>query len=221
MSFQIKAEIKKIHGKNASRRLRKEGKIPAVFYGHGIGTVNLALNKKDIIDVLRSDSGENTIFKVSYDSKTSNAMIKDIQRDPVTDEVLHVDLVLIVMDKAMRVSIPITLVGEAVGVKSEGGFIDSMTREVEVECLPKDIPENIEVDIQDLHLHQSIKVADIQVPEKVKLVSDPEAVVVVIAAPTKEEVEVKEEEEEEEEVIAEEEEPEVIKKEKEETEEKE
>jgi len=220
MSFQIKAETKKIHGKNASRRLRKEGKIPAVFYGYGVGAVNLALNKKDILNILRSDSGENTIFKVTYDSEIKNAMIKDIQRDPVTDEVLHVDLVLIVMDKAMRVTVPITLVGEAIGVKSEGGFIDSMTREVEVECLPKDIPENIEMDIQNLHLHQSLKVADIQMPERVKLVSDPEAIVVVIAAPTKEEAEVKEEEEEEE-VMTGEEEPEVIKKEKEETEEKE
>jgi large subunit ribosomal protein L25 len=122
------------------------------------------------------------------------------------------------MDKTVRVSVPVVTSGEAVGVKTEGGFIDLMTREVEVECLPKDIPEHIEVDISDLHLHQSLKVEDIAPIEGVEILSAPDAILVLVEAPSKEEeIEVVEEEEE---IISEGEEPEVIKKEKAEGEEK-
>jgi large subunit ribosomal protein L25 len=149
-------------------------------------------------------------------------MIKELQTDPVTDEILHVDLILIAMDKAVRVSVPVVVTGESVGVKTEGGFVDLITREVEVECLPGDIPEHIEVDITDLHLHQSIKIEEMTFPEGVESLGDPQTLVVLIEAPTKEEeVVVEAEEEEEVEVMAEGEQPEVIKKEKEEEEEKE
>jgi large subunit ribosomal protein L25 len=147
-------------------------------------------------------------------------MIKEVQIDPVSDEILHVDLIQIAMDKAVTVSVPVLISGEAVGVKTEGGFVDVITREVEVECLPQSIPEHIEVDISALHLHQSIKIEEIIPPPDVEIVSDPHAVVVLIEAPTKEE-EVAEVEEEEVEVMAEGEEPEIIKKEKPEEEEKE
>jgi large subunit ribosomal protein L25 len=124
------------------------------------------------------------------------------------------------MDKAIRVAVPVTLIGEAIGVKTEGGFVDFVTREIEIECMPKDIPEQIELDISELHMHQSLKIADLISPEGGKLTDDPETMVVLIQAPTKEE-EFEVIEEEEEEVISEEEEPEVIKKEKAEEEEKE
>lgn len=213
MDFRIKGERREEFGKNASRRMRSEGKVPAVFYGPKIENASLVFEKKDFFSILKSETGENTIIKISYDSETKDAMIKELQRDPVTDELLHIDLIQISMDKAIRVAVPITLMGEAVGVKTEGGFVDFVTREVELECLPKDIPEQIEIDISDLHLHQALKVEGIPVPKEVKLISDPETMVVLIQAPTKEEIEV-EEVEEEEEVISEEEEPEVIKKEK-------
>jgi large subunit ribosomal protein L25 len=218
MGIKIKGEIRELFGKNAARRLRKEGRVPANLYGTEADNVSLTLDKKDIFEILRSEAGENTIFKISYDSKIQDVMIKEIQTNPVNDELLHVDLILIAMDKEIRITVPFVLIGEAVGVKMEGGFVDFVTREIELECLPKAIPEHIEVDISDLHLHQSIKVEEISLPEGAKWISDPETVIAMIHAQAKEEV-IVEEEEVEEEVIAEGEEPEVIKKEKAEEEE--
>jgi large subunit ribosomal protein L25 len=208
----IKAEKRTVFGKNASRRLRREGKIPVILYGASVESVPLIVEKTDIFKIIRSESGENTIFKVAIDSGTQNVMIKEIQADPVTDEILHTDLIQIAMDKAVQVSIPIIFQGEAIGVKTEGGFVDVITRELEVECLPQDIPENVVLDISELHLNQSLKVKDIMIPESVEMLSDPDTVVVHIAVPHEEEEVV--EEEEEEVLIGEEEEPEVIKKEK-------
>ncbi|MGB6867749.1 MAG: 50S ribosomal protein L25 [Candidatus Aminicenantaceae bacterium] len=213
MEIKIKGEIREIFGKNASRRLRREGRVPANLYGIQAENVSLVLDKKDIFQILKSEAGENTIFKVSYNSKTQDVMIKEAQTNPATDELLHVDLILIAMDKEIRVTVPFVLTGEAVGVKAEGGFVDFVTREIELECLPKAIPEHIEVDISDLHLHQSVKVRELSLPEGAKWVDDPETVIAMIHAQAKEEVVVAEGEEEEE-IIAEGEEPEVIKKEK-------
>ncbi|MFB0566463.1 MAG: 50S ribosomal protein L25 [Candidatus Aminicenantaceae bacterium] len=215
MGIKIKGEKREFFGKNVSRQMRKEGKLPAILYGANTPSIPLAVPKKDIINILKSETGENTIFKVSFNSENRDVMIKEWQKNPVTDELLHVDLIQIVMDKIIRVSVPAVPIGEAVGVRSEGGFVDFVNRDVEIECLPKDIPENIEVDISSLHVHQSLKVGDIKPPEGVEIVSDEDTVLVLIAVPHKEEVV----EEEKEEVIAEEEEPEVIKKEKEEAEE--
>jgi large subunit ribosomal protein L25 len=219
MGIKIKGEIREIFGKNASRYLRREGRVPANLYGSQAENVSLILDKKDVFQILKSEAGENTIFKVSYNSKTQDVMIKEVQINPVNDELLHVDLILIAMDKEIQVMVPFILTGEAVGVKAEGGFVDFVTREIEIECLPKAIPENIEVDISDLHINQSIKIEEISPPEGTNWISDPEAVIAMIHAQAKEEV-VVEEEEEEEEVIAEGEEPEVIKKEKPEEKEK-
>jgi len=210
MSFKIKAEKREIFGKNASRRLRREGMIPAVLYGADAISVPLTLKKQDVFTILRSDTGENTVFQVSFDSERRDVMIKELQRDPITDEILHADFVHIAMDKAIRVSVPVVIVGEAVGVKTEGGFVDFITREVEIECLPKDIPEHIEIDISGLHLRQSLKAGDLTLPEGAKLITSLDTILVLIEVPLKEE----EIEVEEEEVIAEEEEPEVIGKEK-------
>jgi large subunit ribosomal protein L25 len=213
MSLEINAQRREAFGKNAARRIRQEGMVPAILYGPQTDAVALTLDKKDIFSILKSESGENTLFKVTVDSETRDAMIKDYQVDPVSDELIHVDLIQIVMDKAIRVAVPVTLVGEAEGVKTEGGFVDFVSREIEIECLPRDIPEQIQVDISALHLHQSLKVEDITAPEGTAFADDPEMVVVMIQAPTKEEEKVVEEEEE---VMAEGEEPEVIKKEKDE-----
>ncbi len=212
MSFKIKGEKRDVFGKNASRRLRRSGMIPVILYGAKDDNVPLTLEKKDLFQILKAETGENTVFEVSYNSETRNAMIKELQRNPVTDEILHADLIQIAMDKVVRVSVPVVTVGESVGVKTEGGFVDFITREIEIECLPKDIPEHIEIDISELHLRQSFKVGEVTVPDEITLVSDPDSILVHIEVPTKEEeIEV---EEEEEELIGEEEEPEVIKKEK-------
>lgn len=221
MNLTIKCERRDVFGKNASRRLRREGKVPAVLYGGNQPETHLTLQKTDIFGILRSESGENTIFKAVFDSESRDAMIKELQLDPVTDEILHIDLIQIAMDKAVRVSVPIHVTGTAVGVKIEGGFVDLVTREVEVECLPGKIPEYISVDISDLHLHQSIKVENLSSPTGVEITSDPHLLIVLIEAPTKEE-EAKPVAEEEEamEVMAEGEQPEVIKKEREEDQDK-
>jgi large subunit ribosomal protein L25 len=191
MSFTVKAEKRDAFGKNVARRLRRQGLIPAVLYGEGTATVPLILAKKDVIAILKSDTGENTIFKVAFDSKGQDAMFKDVQIDPSTDELIHADLIQISMDKAIRVNVPILLQGDPIGVKTEGGFVDFMTREVEIECLPKDIPENLKIDISQLHLHQSVKAGEVATPEGVKLISDPASVVVLISLPHKEEEVVK------------------------------
>lgn len=220
MSMMIKGEKREFFGKNEARRVRSKGQIPAILYGKGIENVPLTLEKKDIFTILKSETGENTIFKVVYDAEKIDTMIKDFQLDPVTDEILHVDLIHIAMDKEIRVTVSFDLVGEAVGVKAEGGFVDFITREVEIECLPGNIPESIEIDISNLHLNHTIKIGDVVPPEGVKIIDDPASVIVLIGAPTREE-EVVVEEAEEEEIISKEEEPELIKKEKEEEEEKE
>ncbi len=212
MSFKIKGEKREVFGKNASRRLRRSGMLPVILYGAKDVNVPLTLRKTDLFQILKTEAGENTVFEVSFNSETKNAMIKELQRHPVTDELIHADLIQIAMDKVVRVSVPVVPVGDSIGVKAEGGFVDYITREIELECLPKDIPEYIEIDISHLHLRQSFKVGDVVVPDGVNLVSDPEAILVHIEVPAKEEeIEV---EEEEEEVMGEEEEPEVIKKEK-------
>lgn len=211
MTITITAEKRDVFGKNSSRRLRKKGRLPAVLYGGAEGPVSLDLDKKDIFRIMKTQAGENTLLKITVGSEEGDVMIKDIQIDPVSHEVLHADLIRIAMDKLLEVTVPIVPVGEAVGVKTEGGFLETLNREVEVQCLPGDIPESIEIDIRNLHLHDSIKVSDVTPPEGVRILTDPSTVLVLIDVPRVEEVEKPEEAEIEE--AAEEQEPEVIKKE--------
>ncbi|MGZ5453516.1 MAG: 50S ribosomal protein L25 [Candidatus Aminicenantales bacterium] len=219
MSIVVKTEKRQGLGSNAARRLRAQGFVPAVLYGESMETLPLVLSKKDIVQILRLESGENTIFKVAVDADAYDTMIKEMQIDPSTDELLHVDLIRIAMDKPIRVTVPIVHHGEPFGVKTEGGFIDFVTREVEVECLPKDIPESLEIDISELHIHQAFKVEAMPVPAGIKVLTDPNTALVLVSLPHKEE-EVFPGEKPEGEVAAEEpKEPEVIKKERAEKEE--
>ena len=210
MSIIIKAEKRETTGKNAARRLRKAGFIPAVLYGESVENISLTLGKQDIFQIMKSETRENTLFKVAFDTEIRDAMIKELQVDPVSDELIHADLVQIAMDKIIKIMVPVIHKGEPFGVKTEGGFVDFITREVEVECLPKDIPESLEIDIAGLRLHQSFKVENIAPPAGVKILSDPGTVLVLIEVPHKEEEFPGEKPEE---VMAEEKEPEVIKKE--------
>lgn len=217
MSIVVKSEKRQGLGSNASRRLRAQGFVPAVLYGESMDSLPLVLAKRDIVQIMKLESGENTIFKVAVGKDEYDVMIKELQVDPVTDELLHADLIRISMDKPVRVTVPIVHRGEPVGVKAEGGFIDFVTREVEVECLPRDIPESLPIDITGLHLHQSFKVGSMSVPPGVRVLADPGTVLVLISLPHKEEVFPGEKPEE---AVAEEpKEPEVIKKERAEKEE--
>jgi large subunit ribosomal protein L25 len=212
MNIVVKTEKRQGLGSNASRRLRAQGFVPAVLYGEALESTPLVLSKKDIVQILRLESGENTIFKIEVGADAYDAMIKDMQVDPATDELLHVDLIRISMDKPIRVTVPIIHRGEPVGVKTEGGFIDFATREVDIECLPRDIPESLTIDISDLHINQSFKIQAMPVPAGIKVLDDPNTVLVLISMPHKEEEFPGEKPEEE--VAAEEpQEPEVIKKE--------
>jgi len=210
MSWLIKAERRKALGKNACYRLRCQGLVPAILYGPGIESIPLVLNKKDIFSILKSETGERTIFRLALDGEERNVMIKELQVDPVTDELLHVDLFQIAMDKPIRVSVPVLLQGEAIGVKTQGGLVDFITRELEIECLPHLIPDHIVVDISGLYVHQSIKVADLTPPSGIRIIDDPETVIVTIGLPEAEEVTAAPAEEA---LVAEAPEPEVIRKE--------
>ncbi len=209
----VKSEKRQGLGSNASRRLRAQGFVPAVLYGESMATTPLVLAKKDIVQIMRLETGENTIFKVAVDADTYDAMIKDMQVDPATDELLHVDLIRISMDKPIRVTVPVVHRGEPIGVKTEGGFIDFVTREVEVECLPRDIPESLGIDISELHINQSYKTGAMAVPAGVKVRTDPNTVLVLVSLPHKEEEAFPGEKPEGEVAAEEPKEPEVIKKE--------
>jgi len=186
MSLVIQSERRGAFGKNASYRIRRTGKIPAILYGEGLENVPLVLAKTDVIKILKSESGLNTLFRVAVEGGERDVMIKDLQVDPTSDELLHADLIQIAMDKLIRVNVPVELVGEAVGVKTEGGFIDFMTRELAVECLPAMIPDHLTVDVSGLHLHQSLKAADVPLPEGLRLITDPGAVIILVQVPHEE-----------------------------------
>jgi len=213
MNLTIPTQPREAFGKNASYRIRRSGRIPAILYGEDRPSLALVLDKKDVIRILKSESGLNTLFKIAIEGGEQDVMIKDVQIDPLTDQLIHADLIQINMKKAVRVEVPIELVGEAIGVKTEGGFIDFMTRELMVECLPAMIPEHMIVNVSELHLHQSIKVSDVALPEGIKLITDPGAVVALVQVPHEEKVEAAPVVEEEGVEAAAPAEPEVIKKE--------
>jgi len=164
--------------KNAARRVRVAGKIPAVIYGAGYESVAIELDPKQVLRILHSESGHNSIFDVEITGKgKAKAMIVDWQYEPIRDTLLHVDLKRIALDKAMTVSVPVKLIGIPVGVKSHGGILDQVLREVEVECLPGDIPSHIDVDITNLGLHGVIRVSDLPHAGSLKFLTAEDATV--------------------------------------------
>jgi large subunit ribosomal protein L25 len=164
--------------KNAARRVRVAGKIPAVVYGAGQDAVAVAVDPKVITRILHSDSGHNTIFDLNVEgSAVVKAMIVDWQHEPIKGHLLHIDLKRIAMDKMMIVSVPIQLVGIPVGVKSQGGILEHVMREVEVECLPNDIPSHLDVDVSNLELHGIIHVSDLPHSGSLKFLEDENATV--------------------------------------------
>jgi len=159
--------------KNAARRVRVEGKIPAVVYGAGQDSVAVTVDPRVITRILHSDSGHNTIFDLDVTGATVvKAMIVDWQHEPIKGALLHIDLKRIAMDKAMRVSVPIQLIGVPVGVKSQGGILEHVLREVEIECLPSDIPGHLDVDVSNLELNHSIHVSDLPHSGSIKFLDD-------------------------------------------------
>ena len=169
--------------KNAARRVRVAGKIPAVVYGAGQESVAVAVDPKVITRILHSDSGHNTIFDLNVEGSAAvKAMIVDWQHEPIKGSLLHIDLKRIAMDKAMRVSVPIQLVGTPVGVKSQGGILEHVLREVEIECLPGDIPSHLDVDVSNMELHGLIHVSDLPHSGSIKFLGDEHATVAHVTA---------------------------------------
>jgi large subunit ribosomal protein L25 len=189
MPTVIEAQARIPGGKNVNRRLRKSGLIPAVVYGPGKPPIVITVNPSLVSHILHSESGRNTIFSLSVDgSEQSNAMVKDYQLDPVQGKLIHADFLEIAMDRLLELTVNVEVVGEAEGVKLDGGIMDIVTRSIEVECLPSDIPESIKVDVSHLKINDYIRVKNIQTDAKVKILTDPEIVLVTIVPPIKEEV---------------------------------
>jgi large subunit ribosomal protein L25 len=174
----VEAAPREQRGKNEARRLRLTGKVPAVLYGGKGDAIALAVNTKQVSAILRSESGHNTLFQVDLGGKHEPAIVKDWLTDPITGKLLHVDLIRVAMDVRMRVEVPVHTFGEPSGVKVQGGVFETVERDVEVECLPADIPSEFRVDVSGLALNQALRAKDLPIDTaKIKLITDPERVI--------------------------------------------
>jgi large subunit ribosomal protein L25 len=213
----LEAQPRTAGDKNDARRVRRDGKIPAIVYGAGKESRPVSIDPRQVARILHSQSGYNTIFDLTLDGERTKAMIVDWQYEPMKGSLLHIDLKRIAMHEKLHVNVPIILKGEAAGVKQQGGILEQIAREVELECLPDDIPTAIEADVSELVFGKVMRIADLKHSDKVKFLSDPNQPVAHI-------ISVKEEEAPTPEAVAAEAaaapaEPEVIKKGKQETDE--
>ena len=213
--LKIEVERREETGKNANRRLRAAGKIPAVVYGGGKETVSIQVDKVAAHNLLGSEGGENAVFllKLAGTAKSRHTMLREVVTHPISRQIIHIDFMRVNMTEKVRVAVPIELIGTASGVKNEGGVLDFINREVEVESLPADIPPRIELDVSELVVGQHYEVKDLRLPSNLVLLSEPEKVLVAVAhSRVAAAVEAAEAEAEEEAVLieAEEEEPELI-----------
>jgi large subunit ribosomal protein L25 len=188
-TFVVEGTIREERGKGPARRIRLTGQVPAVLYGGTGEVLSVAVNAKQVARILRSESGHNTIFTVQVSGhKEEKAMLKDWQVDPVSGSLLHVDLLRVAMDVRIRVSVPVHTFGEPQGVKLQGGIFEMVTREVEIECLPADIPEEFKMDVSGLTIGKQLRAADLPLDrEKVKLVTDAQRVLAHVVTLKKEE----------------------------------
>lgn len=179
-------------GKNQVRRLRQRGLIPAVFYGKGQQPTLLAVDPKAVHQVLHSETGQNTIFSLKVDGTSqANVLIRDYQLDPVKGTLLHVDFLHVAMDVKLKVTVPIEVAGTPQGVKLYGGVLDVVSKEIEVECLPSDIPDHIKVEVSNLNIGDVIRLGDLPVDDKIRFLGDKDTVIATVVAPRVEEEEAK------------------------------
>jgi large subunit ribosomal protein L25 len=189
MDAILEVEKRDGQGKNEARRLRAAGRIPAVVYGgrKSREAMQVAVDPKEVMRILHSESGANTLITLKLDGTESRVMVKEYQLDPVTHKLLHADFFELAMDRAITVTVPIAVRGEAAGVKQQGGLLDFVTREIEVQCLPTDIPERIEIDVTELMLHQAVRLRDLPQNPKWKALNDPDTMIVHVVVPKAEE----------------------------------
>lgn len=186
----MEAEPRSAVGTGPNRRLRAGGKVPAVLYGDKKDSVPLAVDPKELIRVIRSHGGINTIFELAVQGTKGkvNVMIKDYQLEPVEHVLLHADLVRVAMDKQMTLDVTVELTGTATGVKVGGGMLDFVARTVEISCLPADIPETIVADVTEMDIGHYLRAGELALPERIELLSDPAMVIAHVLAPREEEV---------------------------------
>lgn len=186
----LEAEKRVDTGTAKVERLRKKALFPAVVYGEGKSPLAIQLVAKDFLRLIGVHKGESFVINLKVKdgahSDNKSVLIKQIQHDPVNDAIIHVDFHEISLTKTIRVKVPLTAKGEAAGVKQDGGVLDHTTWDLEIECLPTQIPESIEVDVSDLKIGDSLHVKDIRLPQGVKVLNDPESVVLAVVTPTKE-----------------------------------
>jgi len=189
MEATLDAQSRDSFGKNEARRTRRDGRVPAVVYGgDGQQATPIAVDPKALLRILHSDSGQNTLISLKLAAGgDARVLVKDFQLDPITHQVLHVDFYRVAMDRAIQVTIPIVTKGEPKGVKQQGGILEFIRREIEIETLPGDIPENIEVDIADLMLHQGLRVRDVVTDPRWKSVTDADTMLLHVIMPRAEE----------------------------------
>ncbi len=179
----VEAAPRAERGKNEARRLRQTGRVPAVLYGGKGEPITLAVNAKQVGAILRSETGHNTLFQVDLHGKQEPAILKDWLVDPVTGNLLHVDLLRVAMNVRMKVKVPVHTFGEPAGVKVQGGIFEIVTREVEIECLPGEIPKEFRMDVSGLMLGKQLRASDLPIDTaKMKLVTEPERVLVHVVA---------------------------------------
>ena len=185
----VTAEVRSTRGKNEAHRTRRAGQIPAVVYGAYKDPVSVAVNPREILKIVRSKTGYNTIFNLSIQGgETTPVMVVDQQSDPIKGTLLHADLKRIDLTKRIRVHIPVHTTGEAHGVKVQGGLLEVITRAIEIECLPDEIPEGFTVDVTELMIGQSKRASDVALSGSMKLVSSPDSVIAHSVALRAEEV---------------------------------
>ncbi len=187
-TIELDVEKRSTKGKNETRRVRAAGKIPAVVYGGGKPTVPITLSHKALSDAFRGGTMENAIFllRLSGSDQSRHAIIKDFQRDPASRKPLHIDFLRVKMDAKIRVKVSVEVVGTAKGVKTEGGILDFVTRDVEIECLPGKIPAHLPIDVTELAIGDALRIAQIPAMEGITVVDDPEKVLVHVTHPTQE-----------------------------------
>jgi large subunit ribosomal protein L25 len=183
----LEAQARTPGTKNDARRTRREGKVPAVVYGAGKETLAITLDPRQVSRILHSATGHNTIFDLALNGERTKAMIVDWQYEPIKGSLLHIDLKRIAMDRKLTVMVPVVLKGDSAGVKQQGGILEHILREVEVECLPADIPNAIEADVSQLTLGKGLRVADLPHSDKVRFLTDSNQTVVHVTV-VKEEV---------------------------------
>jgi len=188
-TIELDVEKRSTTGKNEARRTRSMGRIPAVVYGAGKPNVPISVDRKALADAFRGGAGENAIFllKLGGSDQSRHAMIKEMQRDPASRKPVHIDFVRVLMDVKITLRVPVEIVGVARGVKAEGGILDLVTREIEIECLPTNIPPSLPVDVSELGIGDAIRVGEIPALPGVIVIDNPEKVVAHVAHPTREE----------------------------------